>query len=112
MSWIAPGPFPVVDPACWVSGESATDACLGCGIAGEDLGHPMAFAFHPNQSQAELGGPVADEVVGRLVPDVDMDHPALAADRDPGRAEPGGECGQVAVDLDRHHRPRGGYRGG
>src|SRR5215213_8550149 len=114
MSWIAPVPSPAGDPAgCAASGISATDAGLGGGgTAGEDLGHAVPFPLHAHQPEPELGDSVADQVVGRLVADVDVDDPALAAERDPRRAEPGGESSQVTVDLDGHDRPRGGDRGG
>src|ERR687889_1100390 len=98
MSWIAPA-LSAGPASARVSGGSATGTSLGRGTCGEDLGHPMPLPFHPDQPEAELGHAVADQVVRRLVTDVDVEDPPLAPDRDPGPSEPRGERGQVPVDL-------------
>src|ERR687890_780015 len=111
MSWIAPA-LSAAPAGGRVTGGSATGTSLGCGPGGEDLGHPMPLPLHPDQPEAELGHTVADQVVRRLVTDVDVEDPALAPDRDPGLPEPRGERGQVPVDLDGHDRPSRGHRRG
>ena len=57
--------------------RSDTRSSLTGGTVGEDLGHAVSLTFQPHESEPEIDDCIANEVVGGLVADVDMQQPSV-----------------------------------
>ena len=100
MSWMAPVSRGTV------TGQHPT------GRVAEHVQHVLPAALQPHQPDAEVGDRVADQVVGAVVGQHQVEHLALAAHRDARRGQPGLDLGTALGDLDddvlgqRGHRRR------
>jgi hypothetical protein len=70
-------------------------------IVAEQVLEPVAALLHPDERQPELDDRVADDVIRRLVDQVDQDGAAVDGDPEAARREPLGERLAAVLDLDR-----------
>src|SRR5438477_258442 len=54
----------------------------------KQLAEPMPFQLHPHESDVQLGGRIADDVVGPFICNGDDEQRAAARDLEAGRAQP------------------------